>query len=109
MEIQDSPFQPLPPLGLEDPGGHPAQRGVGHVHGGAGAGLDHLHPGHHLVQQVDPMAHTQRVSHVALETQTQLDGQREFSTPEKMMFVTEKSQLYDRWEVFRCQSNLRKC
>lgn len=70
MEVQDSPLQLLPLFGLEDSGGHAAERGVGHVHGGAGASLDHLHPGHHLVQQVDPMADAQRVSRVALETQT---------------------------------------
>lgn len=67
VEIQHSPFQPLPPLWLEDSGGHAAQLGVGHVHGGAGASLDHLHPGHHAVQQVNPMAHAQSVSHVALK------------------------------------------
>ena len=70
MEVQDSPLQLLPLFGLEDSGGHAAERGVGHVHGGAGASLDHLHPGHHLVQQVDSMADAQRVSRVALETQT---------------------------------------
>ncbi len=55
MEVQDSPLQLLPPFRLEDSGGNAAQRGVSHVHSGAGASLDHLHPGHHLVQQVDPM------------------------------------------------------
>lgn len=68
VEIDDSSFQLLPSVWLKDPGGHAAQRGVHHVHGGRGAGLYHLHPGHHVVQDVDAVTHAQSVSDVALQT-----------------------------------------
>lgn len=67
VEINDSSFEPLPFLRMKDTGGHAAQRGVVHVHGGAGASLDHLHPGHHPVQQVYAMTQAQSMSHVTLE------------------------------------------
>lgn len=70
VEIDDSSFELPPPPRLEDARGHAAQRGVGHMHGGAGLSLDDLHPVHHPVQQVDAMAQAQSVSHVTLDTHT---------------------------------------
>lgn len=70
VKVHHPSLAPLAPHRLENSGGHASERGVGHTHGRAGASPDLLHPGHHPVQHVDPVANTQRMSHVALETQT---------------------------------------
>lgn len=68
VEVHNPSLQLPPPQRLKDPGGGATERGVRHVHGVTGVGLDLLHPGHNPVQQVDPVAHAQRMSSIALNT-----------------------------------------
>lgn len=72
MEVHDPSLQLVPPHGMEDSGGNAAKCGVGHAHGATGASLDLLHPGYDRVEQVEPVAHAQGVSSIALHRQAQV-------------------------------------
>lgn len=74
MEVHDPSLQSVTPHRPEDPGGNATEDGVGHVHGVTGASLDLLHPGHDPVEQVDPVAHAQCVSSIALSRPAWLSG-----------------------------------
>lgn len=76
VEVHNPPLQLVPPHRMKDPRGNAAKCGVCYLHGVTGASLDFLHPGHNPVQQVDPVANTQSVSSITLNTSTNAVGGR---------------------------------